>query len=183
MEYLKKIKLKDGRECVLRNATLSDGKAAFEIFNKTHEESDWLLTYPGENSFNEKEEGEFLQKKTDSENEIELIAEIDGKGVALAGIESLGAKYKIRHRAEFGISVLKDYWGLGIGRAMTEACIECAKKAGYAQLELDVVADNEKAVSLYKSVGFEEYGRNPLGFNSRETGYQELILMRLELKG
>ena len=183
MKYLKKITLKDGSECVIRNANEKDGKAAFEIFNKTHEETDFLLSYPEENSFNVEEEGEFLQKKTDSENEIELIAEVDGKGVALAGIESLGSKYKIRHRAEFGISVLKDYEGLGIGRAMTEACIECAKNAGYVQLELDVVADNARALSLYKSVGFTEYGRNPLGFNSRESGFQELLLMRLELKG
>ena len=181
MEYLKKIKLKDGRECVIRNADEKDGKAAFEIFNKTHEETDFLLSYPGENSFNVEEEGEFLQKKTDSENEIELIAEVDGVGVALAGIESLGAKYKIRHRAEFGISVLKEYWGLGIGRALTEACIECAKKAGYTQLELDVVAANESALNLYKSVGFIEFGRNPKGFNSKESGWQELVLMLCEL--
>jgi ribosomal protein S18 acetylase RimI-like enzyme len=75
-----------------------------------------------------------------------------------------------------------EYWGLGIGRAMTEACIECAKQAGYAQLELDVVAGNTNAVVLYESVGFIEYGRNPMGFNSRLTGMQELVLMRLELK-
>jgi hypothetical protein len=30
-------------------------------------------------------------------------------------------------------------------------------------------------------VGFVEYGRNPKGFRSRTTGWQELVLMRLEL--
>ena len=62
-----------------------------------------------------------------------------------------------------------------------EACIQCAKKAGYAQLELNAVAANQRAVALYKSVGFVEYGRNPRGFRSRRTGWQELVLMRLEL--
>ena len=66
---------------------------------------------------------------------------------------------------------------------MTVACIECAKEAGYAQLELEVVAENRSALALYKSVGFVEYGRNPKGFRSRLTGWQELILMRLELEG
>ena len=61
------------------------------------------------------------------------------------------------------------------------ACVELAKSAGYTQLELDVVADNARAISLYTSVGFVEYGRNPLGFNSRTTGYQTLVLMRKEL--
>ena len=99
-----------------------------------------------------------------------------------AGIEAVGRKYKVRHRAEFGISVDKACWGLGIGRALTEACIECAKSAGYAQLELEVVAENTTAISLYRSVGFTEYGRNPRGFRSRVTGWQELVLMRLELQ-
>ncbi len=62
-----------------------------------------------------------------------------------------------------------------------EVCIQCAKDAGYLQLELDVVADNERAVSMYKKEGFVEYGRNPKGFRSRITGFQELVSMRLEL--
>ncbi len=37
------------------------------------------------------------------------------------------------------------------------------------------------ALTLYRSVGFVEYGRNPKGFRSRVSGWQELVLMRLEL--
>ena len=59
--------------------------------------------------------------------------------------------------------------------------MECAKAAGYAQMELEVVAENKTAIALYESVGFVEYGRNPKGFRSRLTGWQELVLMRLEL--
>ena len=98
-----------------------------------------------------------------------------------AGIDAIGAQYKVAHRAEFGIGILKEYWGLGIGRALMEACIQCARTAGYAQLELDVVAENTRAISMYQMAGFVEYGRNPKGFRSRNAGYQELIFMRLEL--
>lgn len=77
--------------------------------------------------------------------------------------------------------MLKEYWGLGIGRAMMEACIKCAKEAGYTQLELSVVAENARAVALYQNVGFTEYGRNPRGFHSRISGFQEVIYMRLVL--
>ena len=98
-----------------------------------------------------------------------------------AGIDAVGAKYKVKHRAEFGISILKEYWGFGIGRALINACVQCAKEAGYVQLELDVVADNTRAIALYQSVGFQEYGRNPKGFRSKTAGFQELVYMRLEL--
>lgn len=181
MRYSETIQLKDGRECTLRNGTAADGEAVLEVFQLTHGETDFLLTYPDENSFDSQGEGEFLRKMEESDGGIELIAIVDGQVVGTAGFEPVGSKYKVRHRAEFGISVARAFWGLGIGRAMTEVCIRLAKQAGYTQLELDVVADNRNAVGLYESVGFREYGRNPKGFRSRETGWQELVLMRLEL--
>jgi RimJ/RimL family protein N-acetyltransferase len=179
MELNNTVTLKDGRACILRNGTAEDGQALLDVFNLTHEQTDFLLTYPEEHSYTAEQEAAFLQEKTDSTDEIELLAELDGKVVGSAGINCIGRKEKTRHRAEFGISVDKAYWGLGIGRALTKACIECAKRAGYVQLELEVVAENRSAIALYESVGFEEYGRNPKGFRSRFTGWQEVVLMRL----
>ena len=111
-----------------------------------------------------------------------MCAIVDGRVVGTAGIDAVGRKEKVSHRAEFEISVEKDFCGLGIGRALAEACIECAKNAGYEQLELDVVSDNVAAVSLYKSLGFIEYGRNPKGFRLHKAGWQEIVLMLLPLK-
>lgn len=183
MELNNTVTLKDGRACILRNGTASDGQALLDVFNLTHKQTDFLLTYPEEHRYTDQQEADFLQEKADSADEIELLAELDGKVVGSAGIGCVGRKEKIRHRAEFGISVDKAYWGLGVGRALTKACIECAKRAEYAQLELEVVAENRSAIALYESVGFEEYGRNPKGFRSRLTGWQEVVLMRLELGG
>lgn len=181
MKYNQKIKLKNGKEALLRNGDSADGLAVFENFNATHAETDYLLSYPDENSFDPEQEAQFLQEKTDSPDEIEIIAIIDGKVAGTAGIEAVGRKHKLRHRAEMGISILKEYWGLGLGKALSEACIRCAKEAGYTQLELNVVAENAAAIHLYQSLGFEIFGRNPRGFNSRISGYQELVYMRLEL--
>lgn len=181
MKYHKIITLKNGKVCCLRNGSESDGQAVLDNFNLTHGETDYLLSYPDENSFDAAQEGRFLKEKAGSENEIEILAVVDDAVVGTAGISAVGRKYKVRHRAEFGVSVAKEYWGLGIGQALLEACIDCAKAAGFQQLELDVVAENTRAVSMYKNAGFVEYGRNPKGFYSRLTGYQELISMRLEL--
>lgn len=181
MEYQKIIKLKDGRECVLRSGTEADAQAVLDIFRLTHEQTDLLLSYPDEITFTVEQEAAFLKGKNESDREIEMVAEVDGVMVGTAGFGAVGGCYKLRHRAEFGISVDKNYWGLGIGSALTEACIECARKAGYTQLELDAVADNERALAMYRKAGFVEFGRNPKGFNSRYSGYNEIVYMRLEL--
>ena len=167
----------------MRNGTEADGQALLDIYLLTHGQTDYLLSYPDEAGMTAEQEAAFLKEKTGSADEIELLAELDGIVVGSAGIGCIGRKEKVRHRATFGISVDREYWGLGIGRALTDACIDCAKTAGYAQVELEVVAENRSALRLYESVGFVEYGRNPRGFRSRYHGWQELVLMRLELGG
>ena len=43
------------------------------------------------------------------------------------------------------------------------------------------MGENARALALYEKAGFVEYGRNPKGFLSRVSGFQEVISMRLEL--
>ena len=181
MQFNKTITLRDGRACVLRSGTERDGQALLDSFVLTHTQTEYLIDYPDEITMTVEEETQFLKEKSESENEIELLAELDGNVIGSAGIWCVRNREKLRHRAGFGISIDQACWGLGIGRALTEACIECAKAAGYTQLELDVLADNEKALALYRSVGFTEYGRNPRGVKLRAGGFHELVLMRLEL--
>ena len=183
MQYRETIVLKDGRTCVLRNAEEADGRAVLEMFINVHGQTDYLLTYPDETGLTVQQEARFLQGKAESTDEIELLAEVDGVIAGCAGISCVGRKDKVKHRAEFGISVDRAFWGLGIGRAMTRICIMLAEHAGYAQIELEAVADNGKALALYESEGFTEYGRNPRGFRSRYTGWQTVVYMRRELDG
>ena len=181
MEYQKTIILKDGRECILRNGTERDGEAALANFILTHEQTDYLLTYPDENTITAEQESRFLQQKTESENEIEILAEVDGIVAGLAGIEAVGSQDKIRHRAEFGISVDRQYWNLGIGTALMNACIECARKAGYEQIELTVESKNLRAVALYLRFGFTVYGTRPHGMKYPDGSYDDDYLMLKKL--
>ena len=118
MKYNQKIIMKNGKEALLRNGEASDGKVVCENFNLTHSETDYLLTYPDENSLTTEEEAKFLERKSESANEIEIVAFVDGKVAGTAGIDAVGTKYKTKHRAEFGVSIAKEYWGLGLGRAL-----------------------------------------------------------------
>jgi RimJ/RimL family protein N-acetyltransferase len=181
MKYSKTVLLKDGRTCIIRNGTQRDAQGVWDNFVLTHGETEFLTTYPDECTLTLEQEAAYLKQKEDSGRDAELLAEVEGKIVGTAGINCINAAEKTRHRAHFGISIAKAWWELGIGRALTEACIECARETGYLQLELEVVADNRRATELYKSVGFVEYGRNPKSFRSRNSGWQENILMRLEL--
>ena len=181
MQYYKELLLKNGKSCIIRTADGSDAAGVLRCFLKTHAETDNMLTYPEERSFTEADERDFLDTRAARDNSAELCAVVDGEIVGTAGFDPVGTQLKLRHRATFGIGVLRDSWGLGIGRALTESCIALAKQAGYRQLELEVLAQNLAAISLYQSVGFLEYGRNPCGFRTRDGEDQTLVLMRLPL--
>ena len=123
MQYDQTIITPKGQTVHIRNGVASDGSAVLENFNLTHAETDYLLSYPDENHFDAEQESQYLEKKATSPNEIELIAFVNGKVAGTAGIDAIGAQYKVAHRAEFGISILKEYWGLGIGQALMDACM------------------------------------------------------------
>lgn len=181
MRYAKTVLLAGGQELLVRNAVASDTRALRETVCRTHSETDYLLSYPDEQSVDDEQEARSLEEAERSCNEVELVAIIDRRIVGSAGVSAVRSRRKVAHRARFGISILKECWGMGIGRVLMEASIDCAQRAGYTQLELEVVAGNERALSLYRRAGFEEYGRNPRGYRSAAAGYQELVYMRLEL--
>ena len=164
MRYAKTVLLRGGVELLVRNAVASDARALRETTQRTHAQTDYLLSYPDEQSVDDEQEARSLEETERSGNEVELVAIIDGRIVGSAGVSAVRSRRKVAHRARFGISVLQEHWGMGIGRVLMEASIDCAR-----------------AVSLYRRAGFEEYGRNPRGYRSASVGYQELVHMRLEL--
>ncbi len=175
------IQLKNGRTCILRSAEGSDAEAFVRYSLRVRTETDYLLAGVDEAEHDPVKVVQRLETAKSSPTDIQICAFVDGVLVGSASVTLIRNRRKMLHRAEFGISILKAYNRLGIGNALTEQCIACAKQAGFLQLELEVVAENEKAIRLYQKHGFVEYGRNPLGFRCGDGRWQELVLMRLKL--
>lgn len=182
MQYRKEITLPDGRVCVIRTAEASDAEEMLRHRGVTTRETDFLLSYPDELP-DEEGEARFLAAVSASPRAVQLGAFVGGSLIATAGIMPVGRQAKCRHRAEFGVSVEKAYWRQGIGRALTAACLDCAKSAGYLQVELEVVDGNTRAMAMYESFGFVRCGENPRAFLTRDGRWQTLITMRLPLEG
>lgn len=65
---------------------------------------------------------------------------------------------RVSHRASIAVGVHSDSRGKGVGTALFEHVISWAKEVGLHRLELTVIATNERAVHLYKKMGFEIEG-------------------------
>lgn len=68
----------------------------------------------------------------------------------------------------------------GVGRALVEAGAEAARASGAEGLFLEVAADNEPAIGLYRSTGFVPVGRRA-GYYRREGGTMDALVLRRAL--
>ena len=102
---------------------------------------------------------------------------VDGQLVGNVHIGAVGVTRRVRHRARLGICVRKAYWGRGVGGILMEAAIQTAMSAGYKQIELEVAADNARAIRLYERFGFEICGRLPGALKRSDGTYADDLTM------
>ena len=142
---------------IIREAVPDDAEKMISYLNQVGGESDNLLH--GKNEFTVPVEGvkRKLSMSKDSENSVVLIALENDEIIARAEIDGYYPA-RIRHRAIFSISVRKDYWDQGIGTKMIESIFEQAKKMKIRIIELEVIADNVRAIHLYHKMGFVDIG-------------------------
>jgi L-amino acid N-acyltransferase YncA len=70
----------------------------------------------------------------------------------------------------------------GIGRAMAEHVVEWHRQHGYRGIQFNAVVEtNERAVALWRSLGFQIIGTAPGAFDHPEHGYVGLHVMFLPL--
>lgn len=150
--------LKDGQTLVVREAEPEDAAALLAYINEVCAQSDFLSFGPGEFELSEAQEQEFLGRMRESPNQIYLIGQIDGSIVSTIHFSS-ASRSRIRHKGELGMSVHQSYWGQGIGSTMLDVLIAWAQETGIiTKINLKVRIDNDRALRLYKSKGFNIEG-------------------------
>ena len=177
MQINKKSILKNGKQIIIRNAIESDAKIVTDISNTVIKETRFLSRTPEDKVERVEDTCEYIIDCLDSPNESFLVAEYEDKIVGFAHLDSNGYRIKYRHRSSIALSILKDYWGLGIGGRLMITLIEQAKTAGYEQIELSVIEENTSAVNMYQSFGFEIYGREPHAMKFSENEYGDYLSM------
>ena len=95
-----------------------------------------------------------LGMQAQSHDRLQLLAKVNGEIIGTASLNRL--PNRMSHRAEFGISLKKAWWGCGAASAMTERILAFAKESGVEQINLEVRSDNKRAIALYEKFGFRK---------------------------
>ena len=185
-EYImifKALEIKDklDRTVVLRSAEVSDAEALIEYLKVTTAETPFLIREPDEVTITLEQEERFIESRIEAEKELMLVATIDGKHIGNCSLMSLAPYKRYAHRCEVAIALYQEYCGCGIGKAMMQTVLEVAKKLGYEQAELEVIADNKNAIAMYESLGFVKYGTFPYNMKYTNGTYAEADWMMKRL--
>ncbi len=161
----------------LREATPNDAKELLSVMNTLDKETPFLLVNQQSLKLNPEAMAEQIDFIYEEDNQLILLAynhnELIGVATVMAELDE-----PLRHIGEIGISILKEYWGYGLGTVMLEEIIAWAKETGaIKRLEIKVQERNERAVNLYQKVNFETEGIIRRGFLSEENEYLDIILM------
>ena len=169
--------LRDGRCCMIRSVEPEDAAKMLQYMKIMLGETPFLLRTPEEFDSSSDEEARFLEGRKTDPRSLMLIAWKDGQIIASADVCPHGRLSRVRHRAELGISVRKDFWHQGIGSALMERLIVSAAQCGYEQIELTVAQKNRRALNLYMKYGFAVYGTRPHGIRYPDGGDDDEVLM------
>lgn len=155
---MKKLCLKNRQEVILREAKKENAQAMIDFYNLVGGETDFLSFGKNEFKMALKDYEKLIESTEAENNSIILVATIDDKIVSIASITS-NQKARYKHVGTFGIVISEQFCGLGLGRKIMDYLIEWANSNGITKkISLVTREDNDRAIALYKKVGFEEEG-------------------------
>ena len=175
------IDLKDGRQVLLRHVEVSDAPRVIEFVHGFVYEEEYVPLSEGEFNPTLAEEEQILSAYIERSNSLFLVAEFDGKLIGNINVDGNQRKI-LRHTAVFGMGMHKQWQSCGLGTAILNAAINWARiNTELEILFLQVYADNEAGLALYRKMGFVEHGRIP-NFFKQNGRYHDEISMHLSVK-
>jgi RimJ/RimL family protein N-acetyltransferase len=147
----------NGLNYTIRSAIEKDAKELSVLRLQIDGETENLDREKGEAFINEQGFQQIIKIDTENDRNVFLVAVVDDRIVGFSRCEGNQLK-RFAHKVEFGVCVLQEFWGYGIGKNLLKQSISWADSNGIKKITLNVLETNEKAVKLYQNLGFEIEG-------------------------
>ncbi len=181
----KTFETKSGKTCVIRWAKWDDLQQLTDLINEVAQEDTYVAYGPEDKETIESESKFLAGMLTDGslKKGSYVVAEIDDRIIGASAVRvETKSRARSRHVASFGITILNEYRGDGIGNYLIEVVLGHAESfmQGIKLVTLTAFAENEPAINLYKKHGFKQVGKIPNAL-FRKNSYSDEIIMIKEL--
>lgn len=168
-------------QLVIRTAAMGDAEGILNIQKEVVEEGDFLLMDSVEFNKTIADQKQWIQRILQNKREILLIADVADKMAGWLVFQSPN-RVRLNHTGSIGMMVKKEFRNRQVGRKLLETLLVWAEQ--HKEIEkicLGVLSSNDRAIHLYRSLGFLEEGRkvNEVKIGDR---YVDDILMYKDVK-
>jgi len=151
-------KLKNGINVTIRVPEISEAQKLLELKRSYLKDTKTIPMTIEEYPDDVNHESELIQKYRTSTNSLLLVAEFQNE--LIGNIDLTGSnRSKMFHTGVIGMGIKEQYRNLGLGRIFIESIIKWARDSSPLELIwLEVYANNNSGLNLYKSTGFKISG-------------------------
>lgn len=174
-------KLKNGKNIIIRKPVIEDAEAIINLISVADTETKFLTRNPGEFCITIEQEKAYISNLLNDNDQECFVAEYNGRVVGNCSVGLVGKSERLKHRADVTFVLLKEYCGMGIGGKLMQQCIAWCKEKKVTQIELEVVANNKRAINMYEGFGFRVTGTIPKAFRYQNGTYADEKFMVLEI--
>lgn len=160
----------------IRTANKTDAEAILAHCKKAFGETDFLLSEADEFNLSVEEEEAWIEQSLQS-GDLILLAEADKEVIGMLNFKRSKNK-KVRHLGYFGISIQERFCSKGLGTKLMKHFLKWAEaEPGLEKVCLEVFSYNERAIRLYKKLGFIEEGRKIKYIKRTDGTYADELMM------
>ncbi|WP_144512388.1 GNAT family N-acetyltransferase [Bacillus sp. FJAT-22090] len=164
-------------QVTLRTGNINDAEAVLKIQKEVLSESEFMISVIEEFEETLDQIRNWIEKILANEREELIIAESNGQIVGLIVFRSKSTQ-RLLHTGSFTAMVKKEFRNQGIGKLLIKELLNWAEHNPLIEkVSLGVLSTNQRAIELYKSMGFVEEGRKIKEVKFNDDLYVDDILM------
>lgn len=142
----------------IRQATINDAARLSTFLTQLDCESEYLLYNPDERRIDTHSTKQYLTKICNSDKSAVFLA-LNNDGAIAAFIAGETPPFqRTSHTMKLVVGALKSHRGTGVGRMLSHALLEHAKKMRIIRLEAGVIIQNKLSLNLCKRMGMQIEG-------------------------
>ena len=162
---------------LIDTASDADADALLQIYRSVLEEGRWFITYADEYKGTVESQAKIIRDRNAETNSRLLVARFEGRVVGSLSITG-GTLERTRHVGMIELYVERSARGHGVGKALMEAGLVWSEANPILRkLALHVFEDNERAVQLYRGLGFVVEGRLEAEFMEEDGTLRNDLMM------
>lgn len=168
---------------LIRPAKESDASSFLNLWNALDTETEFMLYEPGERKATLKSQTAILANACDSEN-VHILVLASSQNNDLSGFCAgrRSSNIRDRHVLTVVIGIRQAHAGKKWGYKLLLELERWAISVGISRLELNVMVNNERAVALYKSLGYDIEGTRRNSVVLRSGPVDEYMMAKLIAK-